>query len=136
MKNVKQPSVAGRGSRSRATDAPLSGRGAAPATGTARVRYALRFGGFGVTNASRPTRERFSTVDYSNRTNFGLQTSRRSPRVRRATTEGHDARPRAPDTTYVRPYRMMSPCGDRRGAPRAHTDCKVLTRAHKAERTR
>ena len=48
--------------------------------------------------------------------------------------EGHDAR--APDTTYVRPYRMMSPCGDRRGAPRAHTDCKVLTRAHKAERTR
>ena len=107
MKNVKQPSVAGRGSRSRATDAPLSGRGAAPATGTARVRYALRFGGFGVTNASRPTRERFSTVDYSNRTNFGLQTSRRSPRVRRATTEGHDApdhEARAPDSGYdIRP---------------------------------
>ena len=117
MKNVKQPSVAGRGraSRSRATDAPLSGTFRAWAHGAGRrhrVRYA--FAVFGV-NASRPTRERFSTVDYSNRTNFGLQTSRRSPRVRRATTEGHDAarttsttspgydiRPTIPDDVAVR----------------------------------
>ena len=69
---------------------------------------ALRFG----VNASRPTRERFSTVDYSNRTNFGLQTSRRSPRVRRATTgrattheprcPGYDIRPTIPDDVAVR----------------------------------